>query len=449
MKKLLALVLSLVMVCALLTACKGTEKESVKQDSGSGTSQNTNPTKTPEGEKVTLRFAWWGGDARTEATLAVIKQFQDLNPNVTIEAEYGGSDGYHDKLATQLASGTTADIIQIDPETFPTYIDGGDYFVNYMDYGFDLSNFDESYVSLPINGRYDGKQLGLPSGIAGPMMLVNQTLADSIGIDFSKDFTWEDLFTWGKKVREYDPSMYLLCTNKEYVTNLVVYTYAKQLTGETIFNKENKTLNLTEEQLNEVFEIVNRLYTEEVVAPATYSAAYAGDSLQSDPNWIAGKYVCTFTYISTMDVMIAANPSASYAVGKLPILADAKNNGWSANCPQVFAISKNCKNPDVAVAFMDYFFNNTTAMETLACTRSVPPTAKARQICEQTGILSTLAMEGADLASAMGGLTNDSISSSQEGKQIMTDAVEQVGYGATDPATAAKNTISLLKGLLN
>ena len=76
-------------------------------------------------ENITLRFAWWGGDERNEATLKVIEQFEAAHPNITIEAEYGGSDGYHDKLATQLASGTAADIVQVDPEVFPTYVSTG------------------------------------------------------------------------------------------------------------------------------------------------------------------------------------------------------------------------------------------------------------------------------------------------------------------------------------
>jgi len=93
----------------------------------------------------------------------------------------------------------------------------GDYFIDFNQYGMDMSNFEESYVSLPINGRYDGKQLGLPSGISGAGILVNKDLADAIGLDFTKQYTWDDLLEMGKKVHEYDSSMYLLCANKEYI----------------------------------------------------------------------------------------------------------------------------------------------------------------------------------------------------------------------------------------
>lgn len=456
MKRFFSIVLTLILVVGVLAGCNNDSSSNGNNNTSEASSSNSSDSDSEEtgtdlisDEDINLRFAWWGGDERTAATLEVIDQFTELYPNITIEAEYGSSDGYHDKLSTQLASNTAPDIIQIDPETFPTYIDTADYFINYMDYDYDLSNFDESYISLPINGRYDGQQLGLPSGIAGPMLLVNQDLADAIGIDFTADYTWEDLITWGKQVKEYDENMYLLCTNKDYITNLVVYNYLKQLTGETIFNKADMTMNLTKEQLNEVFDFVQRLYDEGVCAPADYSAPYSGDNLQSDPNWISGNYVCTFSYISTMDVMIAANENANYSVGNLPVMEGAIDNGWTANCPQIFAIAKTSEHPEAAVAFMDYFFNNEKAMETLGSTRSVPPTEKARQINTDNGTLSPLAMEASNVVSAFGGITPDSIASSQEGKQIVTDAVEVIAYGANTPEEVADSTISLLSGLIN
>lgn len=398
-------------------------------------------------ENITLRFAWWGGDERNEATLKVIEQFEAAHLNITIEAEYGGSDGYHDKLATQLASGTAADIVQVDPEVFPTYVSTGDYFIDYKDYDMDLSNFDENYISLEINGRYDGKQLGLPTGISGSGMLVNKDLADAIGIDFSQPYTWSDLIDMGKKVREYDDSMYLLCANKEYLVNMVVFNYGKQLLGKTFFDADTKTLNLTEDDLKTVYEYVKQLYDEEVVAPASYQASYTGDNLQSDTNWIAGKYVAAPTYISTIDVMVAANPEANYMMGQLPVLDGATEKGWASNTPQVIAITKTCEHPEAAVEFMNYFYNDDTALETLGATRSVPPTEKARKICSDKGILSEITMEGADIAAAMGGTPNDKISSSQESKTILFDSVETIGYGASTPEEAAADTLNLLSGL--
>lgn len=454
-KKLLALGLSTTMLAGMLTGCgsdasqtdTSAENNTAVQAETSQTTVETD-TNTSSEETITLRFAWWGGDERNAATLEVIEQFEALHPNVTIEAEYGGNDGYHDKLATQLASGTAADIVQVDPETFPQYVNTGDYFVNYMDYSnIDLSTFDESYISLEINGRYDGKQLGLPTGISGAGILVNQDLADEIGIDFSKAYTWDDLIEMGKKVREYDDSMYLLCANKEYLVNLVVFNYGKQLCGSTFFNKETGEMNITQEQMTEVMNYVKQLFDEEVVAPASYQAAYSGDNLQSDTNWIAGKYVAALTYISTIDVMVAANSTPNYTMSELPMLSGCKETGWASNTPQVMAITKTCEHPEMAVEFMNYFFNNETALATLGATRSVPPTENARKICTENGKLSDVTMKGANIAAAAGGTPNDKISSSEEAKTIIFDALETVGYGASTPEDAASEIIDSLSSL--
>lgn len=457
-KKLLAMGLSVTMIAGMLTGCGSSSTESgdstasTSQTQSEVTEQNTaseiSQTAASDDEPITLRFAWWGGDERNAATLEVIEQFEALHPNVTIEAEYGGNDGYHDKLATQLASGTAADIVQVDPETFPQYVSTGDYFVNYMDYSnMDLSTFDENYISLEINGRYDGKQLGLPTGISGAGILVNQDLADEIGIDFTQAYTWDDLLEMGRKVREYDDSMYLLCANKEYIVNLIVFNYGKQLCGSTLFDKETGELNITEEQMAELMQYVKKLYDEGVVAPASYQAAYGGDNLQSDANWIAGKYVSALTYISTIDVMVAANDSANYSMSQLPMLSGCTEKGWASNTPQVMAVTKTCEHPEMAVEFMNYFFNNETALATLGATRSVPPTENARKICSENGKLSEVTMEGANIAAAAGGTPNDKISSSEEAKTILFDAVETVGYGATTQEEAASEIIDSLSSL--
>lgn len=451
-KRLTASLLVIAIVAATFAACGDkSSTENSNTASGDTTSSAASESKTEtdsSAEDITLRFSWWGGDERNAATQQVIDDFESIETNVTIEAEFGGSDGYHDKLATSLASGTAPDIVQVDPEVFPTYIAAGDYFHDYNDFGIDLSNFEEAYISMEINGRYDGKQLGLPSGISGAGLLVNKELADAVGIDFTQAYSWNDLIDMGKKVKEHDPEMYLLSMNKEYITNMIVFNYGKQLAGGTFIDTENKKINITQEQLEEVYTYVKQLFDEGVMAPASYQASYSGDSLQNDANWIDGKYVATYTYVSTMDVMAAANENATFYAGQLPKTDGVTEAGWASNTPQVFAITKTSEHPETAVKFMDYFFNNEAAMATLGCTRSVPPTEKARTINMENGNLTEWTMSSANIAASMGGTPNDKISSSNEAKAILFDAIESVGYGAVDPATAAADTLELLSGLI-
>lgn len=456
MKRLTAIALTATMAVSLLAGCgsstSGTAATASSDTAASGAASAetsaaaSSDTAASSGEAVTLRFAWWGGDERNAATQEVIQQFEDAHPGVTIEGEPGSSDGYHDKLATQLASGTAADIVQIDPETMPTFVSTGDYFVDLNTTAMDMSLFNQDYIGEQINGNYDGKQLGLPTGIAGPAILVNKDNADKFGIDMTKEgITWDDWIEYGKKVQEQDPESYLFCLNKEYIVNLFVLTMAKQYSGK-VFDDQGK-LVLTTEDLTKVFDYVKELYDNNVVAPASYQASYTGDDIQSDANWLAGKYVAAPCYISTEDVMVAGYPDANYVAGTLPVVDNAKDGGFASNTPQLLSITNTCKNVDTAVEFLNYFYNDKTAEETLGATRSVPPTEQARSICTENGSLTQVVSDSADIAVDVGGTPNDSVSSSEEAKTILYDAVESIGYGESTPEDAAADVIDQLQGL--
>jgi len=53
--------------------------------------------------------------------------------------------------------------------------------------------------------------------------------------------------------------------------------------------------------------------------------------------------------------------------------------------------------------------------------------------------------QGGDISSSYKGLVDDKYYSSPEAMQIIIDQVEAVGYGASTPSTAAKDTVKLLE----
>lgn len=165
MKRILALLLASAMIFSVAGCGNSDSSESQTADGQNNTAaeepaagqEESTPTETAEGETaqdaehepVTLRFMWWGGDERATATLNVIDEFESRYPWITIEAEYGSSDGYQEKLTTQLVSGTAADIIQMGPGWMPGYVESNpDYFVDFKEYGdmIDLSGFEASFL---------------------------------------------------------------------------------------------------------------------------------------------------------------------------------------------------------------------------------------------------------------------------------------------------------------
>lgn len=402
-------------------------------------------------DPVELRFSWWGGDERHEATLAVIEAFEAEYPWITVEPEYGSSEGYREKLSTQLASGTAPDVVQIDPGQMPELIANGDYFFDLRAEGFDLSNFDEVFISKSHEGNFDGKQYGLPSGTTATTVLVNKGLAEKLGINITDEpFTWQDMIEMGKAVHEADETKYLFGVNTHYLTSIVTGTAVPQLTGSAIIPDATGEIAASTEDFTTVFEFIQALYDNNVVPPANYMAAFTGDNLQNDPNWINGNYVCTITYSSMLEVLMAAAPDVEFDIGQLPTWEDGADVVYSMGCPQLFSIPTSTEHKEEAMLFLDFWYNNETSMELQKCTRSLPPTAKAREICAQTGSLNELVAKAADVCE--GYLSensfDDSTTFSTEGFQIISDAIDGMGYGTMTAAEAAEYVMEGLSTLV-
>ncbi len=452
-KKIVALFLTMAMTASLV-GCSGSkstsgtantdETKNAVTETNSAADSTASADATEKHDPVSLRFSWWGGDARHEATLAVIDQFEKAYPWITIEAEYGAQDGYNDKLMTQLASGTAPDIMQLETGAAPEYYEQGQ-LLNLSETSIDFSNFDATFIKN--NGQFgSGKQYAVPTGQAGSAIIVNKDLADKIGIDFTKQYDWNQLIDWGKQVQEHDPSLYLISGNLSYMTAFIMRTWSRQANGDAIISKDNK-LNMTEQQFEECLTFIKNLYDNKAAAPLSYMASY-GTSNQEDPNWIAGKYVCNIGYTSSADVMQAANPNANYIAGNMPVMANAKSDGWVNDCPQYIGIYAKSKHSEEAAMFVDYFFNNEEAMKTLGTVRSVPPTAKAQQITQEAGTLNPLTKMCVDVSLQYNGVSDSGKTTSAEVTAILEDAFESVAYGAKTPADEAKEVVSLLNDYL-
>ncbi|MDF2942308.1 MAG: putative bacterial extracellular solute-binding protein [Herbinix sp.] len=451
-KKVLAVILATMMSISLVACSKDSSDSNATNSStepkvtGSADAGSTDAGSTDKHDPVTLRFSWWGGDPRHEATLAVIDAFEKENPWITIEAEYGAQDGYNDKLMTQFASGTAPDIIQLETGAAPEYYGQGQ-LLNLSETSIDFSNFDATF--LENNGQFgSGSQYAIPMGKAGTAIVVNKDLADKIGIDFSKPYDWDQLIEWGKQVQAYDPSLYLISGNESYMMPFVLRAMARQMNGLPIINDQEGKLNMTEEQFTQALEFVKQLYENNVAVPLSYMATY-GVNNQDDPNWIAGKYVAYVGYTSSANVMQAANPTPNYIAGNLPILANAKSDGWVNDCPQYVGIYAKSQHPEEAALFLDYFFNNEESMKTLGTVRSVPPTEKAQALTLEAGTLNALTKMAVDVSMQYNGLSDSGKTTSAEVSAILNDAYENVAFGEKTPAEEAKEIVELINDYLS
>lgn len=139
-------------------------------------------------EDVSLRFAWWGSDTRHQATQEIIDLFEEENPGITVEAQFGEWSNYWDQIATQTAGGNAPDIIQMDEMYVREYADRNALL--------DLSDVDTSELedAAVDAGRTEDGLYAISLGVIALGTIVNADLLEEAGIDMPDDesWTWDD-----------------------------------------------------------------------------------------------------------------------------------------------------------------------------------------------------------------------------------------------------------------
>ena len=438
-KKYLAMMMTAVLGIAAVLTVTGCGQNSGEENQGS--------QKEGEGseEEITLRFMWWGDDVRHEATLDVIEQYEEAHPNVTIEAEYGGYDGYFEKLTTQLSGGTAADIIQYNANSITDLMAIGDVFVNLEDYAdvLDTSGFNQEFIQN--FSYYDGKMIALPTGVNGGIWLANTALFDEAGIDPESIETWDDFIAAGKKLHETNSNYYLFNIDIETLGKELLGSMMAQITGEDLIDIETYEMNFSKDDLLRVFTLIEEMYDNNVLEPAADSAPYSL-KINTNPKWI--NHELAVAYGATSNVFDGYYDFQDTAAAlDMPVFEDAKETGILYVPPQMMAISSTCEHPEAAADFLNYFFNDETALDTLKGCRSIPPTEKGQQICEENGYIDPVLVTAVEKA-AETGTAHQNIYTPTEVVEILQDATEKIAYDQGDAQSITDETMTLLEETL-
>ena len=398
--------------------------------------------------KVNLRFSWWGNDARHKATMEVIDKYMEENPNVQISAEYRGQSE-REKIATQLAGGTVADIVQLNPPWMGDFTSTGNgFFEDLTQYSdvLDISGFDAQF--LKDNGTFNGQLIGLPTGVNSRTCIINKTLAEQFGIPTSMDteWTWEDFYEIGKTVHEKDPSKYFFNADTVDMTEFVLLPYLVQRTGNQLI-QDDYTRGFTEDELKEVLTYIAKLYSDGVVVPVEEGNVFL-NSIWTNPQWLNGNIVLEFSWTSLYDA-VTADVNAEMGTFILPVLEDAKNTGLIITPSQLLSISSTSKNKEEAAKFLNYFFNDPEAGLILGDVRSVPPVDSIQQLCEDEGLIDAEIIKATQYAQENQGLYRNTLSGNSEIVKVLNDAVEQVAYDSNAVDKAAADAVKMIDYILD
>ncbi|UJF32618.1 ABC transporter substrate-binding protein [Paenibacillus hexagrammi] len=398
---------------------------SASADTGSGGAST-------DGKPVSLRFAWWGNDSRHKATLAAIDAYTKQHPNVKIEAEYMGFDGFNKKLATQFAGKTAPDLFQF---TYEWSVDMSDFMLdlNSVSSLIDMKQIPES--ALKDYGAYKGKQIMVPSGMFAATTIVNEEFMQKHGIPADTVWTWDKLIEEGKKVHEADKDAYLLTADIDVINKLILQPYIMQKTGKGWVN-DDFTPGFDKAQLTDGLAYLSNLYKSGAIEPFGDSTAFVG-KMEQNPKWVKGEIGLLLDYVQAIDKYKQAIQNAKIGVSAFPENPGAVQSGNPTVAGTGFAIAQDSPNKEEAAKFINYLINDKDAALLLTTQRGIPASNVARKALEESGKLNPSISKGLELASAKKTTSPNVISTNAELAQVVKDSIQKLIYNQLTPQQAA------------
>lgn len=433
-KRIVTGALTITMLAVTLSGCSNPNPKQAESAETAATQettvQSTTEEKKTDDKPITLRMSWWGGDSRHEKILQLIDEFQKENPNIIIEPEYSAFADYRDKFTMQLTSGAAADIMAVDQPWVSSIVGQGEFFLDLSAYDeLDLSGFD-SFV-MDSFCKFDQGTIFIPAGVNGLGSLVDAERLAEYGFDLeNQNFTWDDMIALGEKVHAADPNQYLCLVDSKQCSLYYARVYLRQLTGKQFINDDG-TVGVTKEELTQALDFVNTLYEKQIFQPIEESGIY-NDTMTQNPTWINRRM---FMILGRTSAMTDASARRADESGNktttgyvLPQIEGGKESGIEVRPAALYAINKNCENPEAAVKFLSYVFNSEKGAEILKDTYSVPARENLRAYCNSKQLLDESAVNNVDYSLANSGNLVNAWSNHAEVEAMMTEIMQKIAY---------------------
>ena len=370
MKKTLSLVLALALLLTTASALADSLNVGTYDPASAGT--------------VEVGFGWWGNQVRDEVTKAATDYFTEKYPNVTFNLNSQNWANYWSLMSTYSANNDLPDLMQQDYAFLEQWVEAGDLLdlTPYVESGaLDVSSIPKSILDT---GRVGDGLYALCAGVNAPAMLYNKTLTDSMGITVPENPTWDEFAAISRQIYEAQKG-YGVIYGYGNTENPLTY-FARSLGHTALFEKEGTTLSV-EEATGYFARIMDGvaegwiMNTDQIANVNTTDINQNPVVLGTTPdvrNW------CTFQFSN----QLAAFQAAANADGiELGICAWPSTDPAASNYlkpGQFFAVTTDTKNPDLAVAILNYLINDTQANVILRAERGVPANSQvAAAIAEE------------------------------------------------------------------
>ena len=382
-KKTIALTLSAIMALSL-TACSG-------GNSSDGSSGGSGSGGSGDGGQVELKFSWWGGDSRHEATEKAIQAFMAKYPNITVTAEYGAWSGWEEKQALNIMGGNAADVMQINWNWIESYSGNGKNFANLEDYKdvLDLTQFPAESLELC---KADGKLMAVPVALTGRLFYWNKTTFDEVGVAIPTDEA--SLFAAGEAFKAFDEDYYPLAMG-EYDRMIFLVYYLESIYGKPWV--QDGQLQYTAEEIAAGMEFMNKLEDGHVIPTLAVLNGDMADSIDKNAKWIDGKYAGILEWDSSASKFEQAVKESTNKPGQEFVIGDfikfGDYDGGFTKISMGLAVAASSAHPKEAAMLIQFRLIDPEGVEICSRERGIPWSAAAVQVLNEKDLGNALVKE--------------------------------------------------------
>lgn len=331
----LLVLLSVVMVLSMFTACATNDNNEATDD---------NETETTEELTGEIEVASWA--AAADSLEEAAEKFMEENPNATINIRRVGHD--YSSITPPLTAGVGApDIVHVEQRDFQTFL--RQFEGQFVDLTDKMGDRKDEFAEIAWQAaEKDGQVWAVPWDIGPAAVWYRSDYFEEAGIDPDAIKTWDDYIEAGKTLQEKLDGVNMVAfdatgSDPNPSTWMILMN---QLGGK--YNDEDGKINFTNEENIKAMEMVKKFKDEGIVFDAAnwdalMQAISNGDTASIIlPVWLAGN--------------IKGNaPDQEGLWSVMPLPAFEEGGPHQANLGGgVLAITTQSENPDLAWAFIEY-----------------------------------------------------------------------------------------------
>ena len=342
-------------------------------------------------EECTIKFAWWGGDSRHEATQNAVNAFMEKYPGINVEVNFGAWSEWESARALEFQSGTAADVNQINLSWINEFDSDGSVFLDLNEVAdvLDLTQWDQ--VNLDMMKDVNGGQAGVPVSMTGRIFYWDKTTFEEAGLEVPTSLA--DLREAGKVFQEKLGDDYYPLALGEFDRMILMTFYLQAKYGKNILNADG--VAMTEEELKDGLDFIMSLEEDHVIPSIVTIDGDAAASLDQNPKFIGGKYAGILEWDSAPKKYInALEEGRELVVGEeFTDFGEDGKTGVFSKVSLGFAISTTSEHPKEAALLINYLCNDPEGAAIMASERGIPESKAAYAVLDEAGALDPVIAE--------------------------------------------------------